>query len=128
MTTNNKKKLKQILSTYTKDEIISAVIDSVPEFNIGQLKHLLYQGKTERLLKEIEKEQKEETIALRKLIDFQHELAQKYGDGEKFDMNKLTQEEFAKYRLLNLRFQSKQRSWINLNKKLDKQYEVNIEQ
>lgn len=125
MTKTEKENLKEKLNKYSKDEIIGAVVETISEFDVHQLKHRLFSIKTDRLLKKFKEASKEETHAFDEYIRFYNDLAEKYGDGKKIDFGKATQEEHAKLTLLYVRFQNKQRVYLQANRALDKCYEEN---
>ena len=129
MTETEKLEFKEYLRQYTKEEIINAVADYHARLEFSGLKNLLNSQKQANLYDKMQQTSKEDDKARNEFFAYEIELAQKYGDGNSFNLLECTLEEKNKYVLLYGNWKDKERQWIKANKEYDKVlgYEIFVE-
>ena len=118
----NKKEIEKMLMRYSKQEIVQGILGNCFGDDFPHILHSCWRARHERLYQEMVKASKDDTNALSTLMEFENEMARKYGNGKKLPLAKLSEQEFEKLARLKEDWQKKFKANERANKNMDKFY------
>ena len=118
----NKKEIEKMLMKYSKEEIVQGILGNCFGDDFPHILHSCWRARHERLYQEMVRASREDTTALSPLMEFENEMATKYGNGKKLPLAKLSKQEFEKWARLKEDWQKKFKANERANKNMDKFY------
>lgn len=118
----DKAKIKAQFLKYSKEQIIDAMLSETIFNEASHILHRCWHTKHDELYRAMCKAGEEENVALTAFIEYQKELAAKYGDGEKFKFSRLSAQESIKYDKLSAAWDETRKRHEKANKQIDTFY------